>query len=220
MKTADKKVNEVLFMFGKPTVFIVDDDQSTRSALHAIIELTGLQAESYATAQDFLDSNNWDRAGCLVLDMRMPGMSGLKLQEELQKKSSLLPVIMITGHGDIPTALKALKQGAFEFLEKPVEKDTLLRSIQQAIAVNTKVRRREARLRELKERLARLKPQEQEVFGGIIEGRSNKVIAADIGVTTSTIEKRRRHVMQKMQAQTSADLIRMGLSCRHYLGYP
>lgn len=207
----------------KSTVFVVDDSQDLRCILHFVIETAGFNVELHANAQEFLDAYDAEaeeRPGCIILDMRMPGMSGLELQKALKKRNSLLPLIFLSGYGDVATALTALKRGAFEFLEKPFDNHVLVERIRHAIDLNVKLRRREARLRELNKRLAKLKPQERDILNGIVSGQSNKVMAAIVGVTTSTIEKRRRCVMRKMEAQTAAELIRMGLSCRNHLSLP
>lgn len=201
-------------MSEKPTVFVVDDDQAVRSALHFALESSGFKVELHANAHEFLESYDLDRPGCLVLDVRMPGMSGLDLQKELESRRILLPVIFLTGHGDPPMAVRAFKQGAVDFLEKPFDNAVLMDRIREAFKINAEMRHRATRMHELQQRLDRLTPQEQEVLDGILAGHSNKVMAADAGVTISTIEKRRRRLMKKMEAKNLAELVWMGLSSR------
>lgn len=196
-------------MSQEPTVFVVDDDQAVRSVLHFVLTSAGYGVELHANAQEFLEACDPERPGCLVLDVRMPGMSGLSLQQELVQQNVMLPVIILTGHGDVPMAVRALKQGAFDFLEKPFENEALLNSVQRAVEFNLQQHRRKDCHRKLGERLELLTPPEREVLEGIMAGRLNKMIASDLGVTISTVEKRRKHIMEKLQADNLSELLQM-----------
>jgi len=193
------------------TVFVVDDDQAMRTSLQWLIESTGMSVETYASADDFLANHVPGRAGCLLLDVRMPGMSGLDLQGYLARENYGVPVIIITGHGDVAMAVKAMKAGAADFIEKPFDDEDLLRSIRNALAFDARQRAsREARA-EVAMRLAQLTPREHEVMAMVTEGRANKEIAAALGVSAKTVEAHRARVMEKMRAGSLAELVRMAL---------
>jgi len=194
------------------TVFVVDDDQAIRSSLQWLIESVGLQVETYPTADDFMRSYYPGRSGCLLLDVRMPGMSGLELQEHLAQKQIRIPVIIITGHGDVPMAVRAMKSGAVDFIEKPFNDELLLESIRKALAVDEKQRESQSQRARVAARLAHLTPREHEVMVMVTEGRSNKEIANTLGVSAKTIEAHRARVMEKMQAGSLAELVRMVLA--------
>ena len=198
-------------MIHAPTVFIVDDDVGVRKALQFLLIEAGLRAEVYSSAKDFLDRYAPGRPGCAVLDIRMPGMSGLDLQRELQARHISLPVIFLTGHGDVPVAVRAFKGGAFDFLEKPFDNGVLLQRVRNALARDATTRPMESKRREVIRRIALLKPEERDVLDGIIAGDSNKVMAANLCVTTSTIEKRRKQIMEKLEADNLSHLLRMVL---------
>lgn len=195
----------------KPTVFVVDDDQAMRSSLKWLIESTGMQVKTYGSADEFLRSYFPGRAGCLLLDVRMPGMSGLELQAHLAQEDSQLPVIMITGHGDVSMAVKAMKSGAVDFIEKPFHDEALLASIRNALEFDERQRVLRSQRAEIAVRLATLTPREHEVMDMVTEGQANKEIAAVLGVTAKTVEAHRARVMDKMHASSLAELVRMAL---------
>lgn len=195
----------------KAVVFVVDDDQAMRNSLKWLIESVGVQVESFASADEFLAQYQPGRAGCLVLDVRMPGMSGLDLQEYLVEKDIHIPVVIITGHGDVPMAVRAMKGGAIDFIEKPFNDEVLLDAIRRAIAYEEQQRSQHVENLHIQQRLAHLTPREHEVMEMVTEGRSNKEIANALGVSAKTIEAHRARVMEKMQAGSLAELVRMVL---------
>lgn len=198
-------------MKGEPVVFVVDDDQAMRSSLEWLIESVGMKVETYASAGVFLDNYYPGRAGCLLLDVRMPGMSGLELQSYLAREEIRIPVIIITGHGDVGMAVKAMKAGAVDFIEKPFHDDALLASIETALQYDKRQRELQAQRAEIAARLAELTPREHEVMAMVTEGASNKDIASALGVSAKTVEAHRARVMDKMRADSLADLVRMAL---------
>ncbi len=193
----------------EPTVFIVDDDEAVRDSLRWLVESVGLAAEVHASAQAFLDLYHPDRIGCLVLDIRMPGMSGLDLQELMVERSIELPVIFVTGHGDVPMAVRALKAGAFDFIEKPFNDQLLLDCVQRAIGQDIERRREAARTADIRARMASLTPRERQVLELVVRGASNKVIGNELGVTQKTVEAHRARVMEKLAADSLSHLVRM-----------
>ena len=193
------------------TVFIVDDDSAMRGNLARLVEGIGLPAMTYCSAQEFLEFHPRDAPGCLVLDVRLPGMSGLGLLEILPERQIDIPVIIMTGHADVPMAVRAMHAGAFDFLEKPVNPQVLLESIERAIRKDEENRRARTLLAEVGERLARLSRREYSVLELVAAGYANKQIAAHLGVTVRTVELHRSHVMSKMQADSLADLVRMAV---------
>jgi len=197
------------------TVFIVDDDDEVRDSLKMLIESIGLVAETYESAQDYLQSFDATRAGCLILDVRMKGMSGLTLQEHLNKNEPLHPpIIIITGHGDVQMAVRAVKSGASEFLEKPFNEQQLLDSIHIAIEQDAEQRGKALQLAEIQSRVDRLTEREKEVMELIVTGMLNKNIAAELNISQSTVEAHRAKVMGKMESKTLSDLMRMIISLR------
>lgn len=193
----------------KVTVFIVDDEEDVRDSLKMLIESVGLEAETYDSAQDYLDKFDPFRPGCLILDVRMKGMSGLSLQEQLSREPLHPPIIIITGHGDVQMAVRAVKAGATEFLEKPFNEQQLLDSIHVAIEKDAEQRGKASRLAEIQARVNSLTKREREVMELIVNGTLNKNIAAQLNISQSTVEAHRAKVMDKMQARTLSDLMRM-----------
>jgi len=194
-----------------PTVFVVDDDQAMRRSLKWLIESIGMQVKTYGSADEFLNSYFPGRAGCLLLDVRMPGMSGLELQAHLGRDDSRLPVIIITGHGDVSMAVKAMKSGAVDFIEKPFHDEDLLTSIRNALEFDEKQQVLRSQRAEIALRLATLTPREHEVIDMVADGRTNKEIATVLGVSAKTVEAHRARVMDKMRARSLAELVRMVL---------
>ena len=191
------------------TVFIIDDDIGVRESIADLVESVGLHAESFATAQEFLSSDRQGGPSCLVLDVRLPGISGLDLQHELRRAGVRIPIIFITGHADVPMSVKAMKSGAVEFLTKPFRDQDLLDVIQRALNDERVVGEKQRQLAELQERYARLSAREREVMSLVVSGMLNKQIAGELGASETTVKIHRGHVMQKMQAQSLPDLVRM-----------
>lgn len=196
-------------MSDHPTVFIIDDDPAVRDAIGLLLRTSGFTVETFASASDFLNASAARRPGCVVLDVRMPGMSGLDLQKQLQIYGYRIPIIFITGHGDVPMAIRAMKAGAFDFIEKPFQGEMLRLRIQEALDRDHRERRRQALRTAAAERLALLSPREREVLGRVATGQYNKVIAAELGISLSTVEIHRKRVMEKLHAESLSDLIRM-----------
>jgi len=193
----------------RPTVFVVDDDPAMRDSLAFLIRTVGLQVEQHASAEDFLAAYDSRAPGCIVLDVRMPGLSGLELMELLQRDRFAPPVVLITGHGDIPMAVRALKAGAFDFIEKPFSDQVLLERIQQALLHDERARQAAYSRVEIEQR--RLTPREAQVFTAVVAGKANKVIADELDLSQKTIEVHRAHVMEKMRAESFADLVKMAV---------
>jgi FixJ family two-component response regulator len=192
------------------TVFVVDDDASIRRALARLIKSAGYQVNTFASAREFLESGYHSQGpGCLVLDVRMPGLSGLDLQRELQNANLMLPVVFMTGHGDIPMSVKAMKAGAVDFLPKPVKDTDLLRAIKQALARAVHDRAERSELEDIQIRVEKLTPRERQVMDLVAKGLLNKQIAFELGTVEKTIKVHRARVMQKMQVQSLADLVRL-----------
>lgn len=190
-------------------VFVVDDDEAVRSSTKLLLKSIGLAAVSYSSAQEFLEHYDPQQPGCVVLDVRMPGMSGLELQQLLNLRGAIIPLIFITGHGDIPMAVEAMQHGAFDFLQKPFRDQDLLDRVQRALQKDRAAR---AQLREkarIRERRASLTPREREILELMTRGKPNKVMAADLGVSQRTVEIHRARVMDKMGASSLAQLVRM-----------
>ena len=190
-------------------VFVIDDDESIREALKSLIRSVGLNVETFASAHDFLQSRRPDVPACLILDVRMPGLSGLDLQRDLTEANIHIPIIFITGHGDIPMSVRAMKAGAVEFLTKPFRDQDLLDAIQQALERDRLARSQQADVAELRNRYQSLTPRETEVFALVVKGLLNKQIALQLGTSEITVKLHRRQVMEKMHADYLADLVRM-----------
>jgi FixJ family two-component response regulator len=193
----------------EPTVFIVDDDAGVRDALRLLMRSADLPVEAFASAKDFLATVTADRPGCLILDVRMPDVDGLELQRQLAARGSRLPVIMLTGHADVPMAVQALRAGALDFIPKPFESKALLARIREAIDLDARTREKHINRAEIKRRLARLTPRETEVLDRIVDGLPSKAIAAALGSSFNTVQNQRASVLNKMQAESVADLVRM-----------
>lgn len=190
-------------------VLVVDDDMSVREALEGLIRSAGLRVETFATAEEFLAHPPPDAPGCLVLDMRLPDLSGLDLQKRMAEINFEIPIVFITGHGDVPTSVQAMKAGALEFLTKPFADRDLLNAIQQAIKRDRAARRQQLKVKELHGRYQSLTPREREVMERVVSGLLNKQIAAELGTSVITIKAHRGQVMHKMRADSLADLVRM-----------
>lgn len=193
----------------EPVVFIIDDDDAVRRFLGGLIESVALRVKAYASAQDFLVAYEPDRPGCLVLDVRMPGMSGLELQRELRERSIDLPVIILTGHGNVQVAVQAMKAGAVEFVEKPFNNELLLDRIEKAVAESVRARGERIKRDEIGQRLQFLTPRERQVLNLVVAGETNKGVARRLAISERTVEIHRANVMRKMRAKSLADLVMM-----------
>ena len=193
------------------SVFVVDDDDAVRNSLRLLLKSVGLPTVAFASAREYLDSWHPAQPGCLVLDVRMPGMSGLELQEELNRRGAIIPVIFISGHGDIPMAVEAIQHGAFDFLQKPFRDQDLIDRVQRALAADNANRQSLAQRDVLRQRYGSLTPREQEVLVLVTKGKANKVMAGDLDISQRTVEIHRARVMEKMGAQSLAQLVRMAM---------
>ena len=202
----------------QPTVFIVDDDREARRALAALVESMQLETETFSSAREFLDDFDSSRPGCLLLDVRMPGISGLELLQRLAEEKVHPPVIFVSAYGDVPTVVRALKAGALNFLEKPCRDQQLWEAIQEALKHDAESRRRWERTARLQRRISQLTPGERDVLGMLVEGKSNKTMASLLKLSVRTIEVRRAKVMRKMKAGSLAELVRLTLAAGNSLG--
>jgi two-component system, LuxR family, response regulator FixJ len=196
-------------------VMVVDDDAGVRNAMRSLLKSVGLNSALFASAREFLDAYQPSQRGCLVLDIRMPGMSGMELQEQLNIRGAVIPVIFMSGHADIPMAVEAMQHGAFDFLQKPFRDQDLLDRIQRAIAKDSELRQSLGEHARIKSHLESLTPREREVLDLMTQGKQNKVVGQELGVSPRTIEIHRARVMEKMGAHSVAELVRMMLDLKH-----
>jgi len=195
----------------QPKVFVVDDDEPVRDAIGMLLDTVGIDYAAFASAQEFLNTFDPACGGCLILDIRMPGMSGLDLQRKLLDMGADIPVVFITGHGDVPMAVEAMKRGAVDFIRKPFRDQELLDRVQEALNLDADQRATHADLADIRSRVAALTPREQQVFQRVADGQANKVVAIDLGISERTVEIHRSQVMQKTGCRSLADLVRLKL---------
>ena len=193
----------------EPTVFVVDDDPGVGDSISLLLRSVGLPAKIFLSANEFLEAYDPDKPGCLVLDVRMPGMSGLDLQDRLQEMESILPIIFVTAHGDVPMAVNAVKAGAVDFIQKPFRDQELLDKIQEALEVNARIRAERTNLAKIRSRLESLTPRETEVMGLVVAGKPNKNIARALGISQRTVEIHRARVMEKMKVRSLSMLVQL-----------
>jgi two-component system response regulator FixJ len=198
----------------QPTVYIVDDDADVRDSLRLLLQTSDFMVETFDSATAFLAGTHCTNA-CVVTDVRMPGMDGLALQEELARRRDSLPVIVMTGHGDVPLAVKAMRAGAIDFLEKPFDEDALVASVRRALEQRSQSLNRNIAAQAAREQLAHLTEREHQVLDLLVVGKPNKVIAYELDISPRTVEIHRARVMDKMQARSLADLVRLALAARH-----
>lgn len=190
-------------------VYVVDDDQAVRDALQLLLRSVKIESQAFESGEEFLAALDVDARGCVLLDIRMPGMSGMDVQKEINQRSGGLTVIFLTGHGDVPMAVQAMQEGAFDFVQKPFRDQDLLDTIRRALEHSETEQEQREQVDEIRKRLTLLTPRESEVLGMVVAGKSNKVIASDLGLSTRTVEIHRSRVMEKMQADSLAHLVRM-----------
>lgn len=193
----------------RSTIFIVDDDAAVRDSLTLLLRLHGFETKTYPSAEAFLEQADARSTGCVLLDLRMPGMSGLELQSTLARRGVRLPIVIVTAHGDVATTRQALKAGAFDFVEKPIDAEQLLAIIGRALASERATRERTAHLEALRQRLARLTERERQVFERVVDGRHNREIAAELGISARTVEVYKARMMEKLHVERLPDLIRL-----------
>ena len=200
-------------MISRATVFIVDDDPAVRDSLGLSLRKAGFTVESHASAEDFLKVYKEERRGCILLDIRMPGMSGMELQEYLAEKGIEIPIVFITGHGDVPTSVRAIKRGAVDFLEKPFSREDLISRVEEALEQDALMRDRSDANAVFLRRFERLTPREREVMTQVVSGKANKVTARELGMSYRTVETHRARVMEKMDAESLVELVDMAIIC-------
>jgi FixJ family two-component response regulator len=205
-----RKLGRVLMAPSSPIVFVVDDDVSVRESLELLIQNEGWQAQTFASAQEFLDCPRAGVSSCLVLDLSLPGLNGLELQKRIAAQRTDMPIIFITGHGDVPKTVQAMKGGAVEFLTKPFNDEVLLTAIRQALERSRLALAQEAEMQELRDRYASLTPRERQVMALVVSGMLNKQVGGELGISEITVKAHRGQVMQKMKADSVADLVKMG----------
>jgi FixJ family two-component response regulator len=198
----------------KPVVFIVDDDQGVRESVKILLRSIGIDAETFKSGDDFLEKYDPDKFGCIVLDVRMPGMSGLELQERLVSMGCTMPIVFVTAHGDVPMAVEAVKAGALDFVQKPFRDQELIDKIQEGFAENERIRKKLRDRGQINERIASLTPREREVMDMVVDGKANKVIAIDLGLSQRTVEIHRARVMSKMAADSVSQLVQLVMRVR------
>ena len=194
-----------------PQILIVDDDAGVRESLQVLLESSGYSVTTFGSAKDFLDSMP-PASGCLIADIRMPGMDGLALQEEIARRGLALPVIIMTGHGDVPLAVRAMKAGAIDFIEKPFDQRLLLDAIKNALAAGESNRGKDAEIKAAREQIAQLTPRERDVLEQLLAGRANKVAAFELGISPRTIEIHRAHIMSKLSARNLSSVVRIAIA--------
>jgi len=195
----------------RPMVYIVDDDEGVRESLTLVLRSAGISARSFASAQDFLHQAELQQPGCVLLDLRMPGMSGLELQETLTERQSHLPIIIISGHGNVPVAVQAMRGGAVDFFEKPFDLDRLIERIRECLVQETERSRHDSRHQEVAHLVGTLTPREREIFDLLVQGEMNKSIAARLGISIRTVEVHRANLMSKLEASNVSDLVRLSM---------
>src|SRR5262245_53427522 len=198
-----------------PTVFVIDDDTGTRRAITWRLEANGHCVEAFASGEDFLRAYHADRSGCLILDLRLPGMSGLALQEEMARRGIRLPVIMLSGYPAVAQAVEALQRGALDFLEKPVDEGVLLKHVERALAIDGERRSRDRLRHACSQRIERLTPREREVMALVVAGKPNKVVASELGISQKTVECHRARMMSKLEVSSIAELVRLEWMVMH-----
>ena len=204
-------------MAEKATVFVVDDGPAIRESLRWLLESAGLQVETYASAEEFLEAFDDSKPGCLLLDVCMPAMNGLELQQRLTARGALTPIVFLTAFGKVPQAVRACQAGAVDFIEKPFRDEVLLMAIRKALAIDRGIREKQVEQATFSERAARLTPREREVMAEVIAGKSTREIASDFGVSHRTVEVHRGRLMHKLEAGSVADVVRIGLHCTETL---
>jgi RNA polymerase sigma factor (sigma-70 family) len=195
--------------YPKPTVFVIDDDPSVLKSLSRLLKSCGFDAETFASAEEFLGRPHYDGVGCIVLDVRMPGLSGMDLQEELNRADCSMPIIFITGHGNIPMSVQAIKKGAVEFLTKPFNDEQLLQAVREAIEKDREAKEKHAQVGDIRRRIDTLTPREHEIFRHVITGMLNKQIALKLDISEKTVKVHRGRIMEKLCVDSVADLVRL-----------
>ncbi|GAB3382345.1 response regulator FixJ [Spongiibacter taiwanensis] len=196
------------------TVYLIEDDDAVRDSLQLVLESVGYKVDAHSRADSFLERFSPALAGCIVLDIRMPGMNGMELQRQLNNRNSILPIIFVTGHGDVPMAVEAMQRGAVDFVQKPYREEELLNKIQQAIAADVEARAALMEKQQIRQKLEELTPRERQVMELMIEGKANKVIAYDLDISQRTVEIHRARVMEKMAVRSLAHLVRMVMAAQ------